>query len=103
MVVPEIDQRTFAARHSADDAVVIDVREPAEYASGHVPGARNLPLGGLARAVDELPRSRPVYVLCQSGSRSAKATNLLRSAGVDAINVAGGTTAWTRSGHPIEK
>jgi len=96
----EIDMTTFAAAH-ADGAVVIDVREPAEYVAGHVPGARLIPLGNLPAHLRELPRDRPVYVICASGNRSGAAADFLIRAGIDARSVAGGTHGWACSGRPI--
>ena len=73
---------------------LLDVREPAEYAAGHVPGAASIPLGQLAVRVAEVPIGREVAVLCRSGARSARATDLLRTQGRDAVNVTGGMLAW---------
>ncbi|MET9315875.1 rhodanese-like domain-containing protein [Kribbella sp. NPDC003505] len=84
-------------------ATVVDVREPREYADGHVPGAVNIPMGRLPGRIDEIDRSAPVYVVCATGNRSSAMTQLLIGAGFDAYNVAGGTSAWIRSGHPIHK
>lgn len=100
-MVPEIDQNTFAARVAAGD-VVLDVRESREYRAGHVPGARNVPMSTLPTRLPELPQGPAVYVVCESGGRSARATALLRSVGIAAVNVAGGTGAWIRSGRPVE-
>ena len=80
---------------------VVDVREPAEYVAGHVPGAVLIPMGQLPDRLAELDREAPVYVLCASGNRSAAMTDFLRSAGFDAYSVAGGTGAWARSGQPV--
>ncbi|MEV4701724.1 rhodanese-like domain-containing protein [Actinoplanes sp. NPDC049316] len=96
----EVDLATFATRHG-EGAVVIDVREPFEYASGHVPGAEAVPLSRLAARAGGLPRGVPVYVICASGNRSLMAAEHLRRAGVDAWSVAGGTAAWQRAGHPV--
>ncbi|WP_127500305.1 rhodanese-like domain-containing protein [Actinoplanes solisilvae] len=96
----EIDQTTFAAAHR-DGAVVVDVREPFEYAGGHVPGAVLIPLRQLASRVAELPRGVPVYVVCASGNRSLSAADYLAAAGINAWSVAGGTGAWLRAGRPI--
>jgi rhodanese-related sulfurtransferase len=101
-VIPEIDQNTFAARLAEGDALVVDVREAREYRPGHVPGARNLPLGVLPVRLPELPKDRPVYVIYQSGSRSTQATALMRSVGIDAASVAGGTGAWVDAPRPVE-
>lgn len=98
----EIDQNGFAARLAEGNAFVLDVREAREYRPGHVPGARNLPLSVLPARVAEVPKDRPVYVVCQAGGRSAQAAVLLRAVGVDAVDVLGGTGAWIDSGRPIE-
>ena len=91
------------AADALDRGVVIDVREPVEYREGHLPGAVNIPMGQLAARMGEIDRDRPVYVVCASGSRSSAMTDVLTAAGFDATNVAGGTSAWVRSGRPIEK
>lgn len=101
-MVPEIDQHAFAVRLAAGDAVVIDVRESHEFRPAHVPGARNLPLSVLPARMTELPKNRPIYVICQSGRRSAQAAAAMRAAGLNATNVAGGTGEWIRSGRTVE-
>ncbi len=101
-MIPEIDETTFAARLAEGDALVIDVREVHEYRPGHVPGALNVPLSVLAARLPEVPKDRPVYVICRSGARSAQATALMRGVGIDATNVAGGTGAWIEAGRPVE-
>ena len=90
------------AREQAGGATVVDVREPGEYVAGHVPGTTLIPMGQLSSRLAELDRSRPVYLVCASGNRSAAMTDLLRAAGYDAYSVAGGTSAWARSGRPVE-
>lgn len=82
-------------------ATVIDCREPHEYTAGHAPGAVLLPLGLLADQIATLPTSGPVYVICQSGNRSLRATDFLRSHGIEAYSVAGGTSGWRAAGHPV--
>jgi rhodanese-related sulfurtransferase len=96
-----IDQ--LAAASDQETASIIDVREPAEYREGHVPAARNVPMSQFTNRLHEIDRDRPVYVVCASGNRSAVVADFLTSSGIEAINVAGGTTAWVRSGRPIEK
>ncbi len=80
---------------------MVDVREPDEYATGHVPGARLIPLGALAARVAELPRDRTVFVMCASGNRSLRAATALAGMGVPATSVAGGTSAWRQAGHRV--
>jgi rhodanese-related sulfurtransferase len=98
--VREVALSTFAAAH-ADGALVVDVREAAEYLSGHVPGAQLIPMGQLSSRLAELPRVAPVYVICASGNRSSSMTSFLVRAGYDAWSVAGGTSAWTGTGRPV--
>jgi rhodanese-related sulfurtransferase len=75
--------------------VLIDVREPDEFARGYVEGAVNVPLGRLADRVGEFDIGSATYVICQSGHRSAKAVRLLKRAGFEeAYSVKGGTSAW---------
>ena len=75
--------------------VLIDVREPYEFASGHVKGAVNVPLGQLAQRLDRLDPSAETFVICQSGHRSATAAGVLKRAGFEhAYSVKGGTSAW---------
>jgi rhodanese-related sulfurtransferase len=84
-------------------AVVIDVREPHEYADGHIPGAALMPLMTVPQRVDELPTDRTVYIVCAVGARSAQAAAFLASRGVDAVNVDGGTVEWVAAGYPVER
>jgi rhodanese-related sulfurtransferase len=96
----DIDQ---AAAEIERGAKLVDVREPAEYREGHVPGAVNVPMSQLSGRLGEIQRDRPVYVVCASGNRSSAMTDVLAAAGFDAVNVGGGTAAWIRSGRTIEK
>ncbi len=98
--VPEVDVDELDQARSRG-APVFDVRQPDEYDAGHVPGARLIPLAEVGVRLPELPTEGPVYVICLSGGRSAKATELLRRNGFDAISVAGGTKAWLDSGRPV--
>jgi rhodanese-related sulfurtransferase len=102
MDVPEVDVATLEAR-SAESTSLIDVRRPDEFATGRVPGARLIPLGELVERIDEVPTEGTVYVICATGARSAKAAAHLRSLGIDAVNVAGGTKAWMEAGMPIDR
>jgi glyoxylase-like metal-dependent hydrolase (beta-lactamase superfamily II)/rhodanese-related sulfurtransferase len=81
---------------------LLDVREPEEYARGHVPGAVNLPQADLATRLAEVPRDRPVYLICQGGFRSLRAAQFLRQQGLeDVASVKGGTGAWHAAGKPM--
>lgn len=92
--VPSDDVRT--------GPILLDVREPSEWVHGHIAGSLNIPLGELAERIDEIDRTRTVFVICRSGNRSALATRLLRSIGVEAYNVRGGVTAWADAGRTLE-
>jgi rhodanese-related sulfurtransferase len=87
----------------AGSTLVIDVREPFEYADGHVPGAEPMPLRSVPEHVAELPTDRPVYVVCAVGGRSGQAAAFLAARGVDAVNVDGGTDAWVAAGYPVDR
>jgi rhodanese-related sulfurtransferase len=95
--VPEIDVEELEAQHAAG-AVIFDVREPDEYEDAHVPGAILVPLATVPDRLRDFPTEGPVYLICAAGARSRRAAEFLRSNGVDAINVAGGTKAWLAAG-----
>lgn len=99
--VPEVDVQVLA-QALTEGAPLIDVREPAEYAEFHAPGAVLIPLGEAAERAGEVPADRPVYVICRSGGRSASAVEQWRAQGIDAVNVAGGTLAWIEAGYPVD-
>lgn len=79
-----------------DDFDLLDVREPHEYAIAQIPGARLVPLGGLADAIPSLDRDRDIVIHCRSGARSAKAVRQLQAAGFTRVwNVVGGILRWS--------
>lgn len=93
-----------ATRLYNDDALVLDVREDKEYAAGHIPKARHIPLGQLAGRLGELDKfkDKPILVTCRSGSRSAHACRTLKKAGFQTVyNQAGGIIAWERANLPV--
>lgn len=77
-----------------DGYTLLDVRQDWEYAEGHMPGARLLPLADLPDRLGEVPKDRPVLAYCRSGKRSAAASGLLAGEGFDVLNILGGMTAW---------
>ena len=89
-----------AAHERTGTAILLDVREPDEWTAGHAPGAHHMPLGTVDPGA--IPADTPVLCVCRSGGRSAKATEVLRAAGIDATNVAGGMNAWAEAGLPVE-
>ncbi|MEQ1502471.1 MAG: rhodanese-like domain-containing protein [Myxococcota bacterium] len=85
--------------------VLIDVRTRDEYGSGHVPGARNIPVAelGMHTSTDLAPfRGEEVWLICQSGGRSSRGASTLAAAGFHTVNVKGGTSAWQAAGYPTE-
>jgi rhodanese-related sulfurtransferase len=99
-MVREVHLPAFALA-LADDALVVDIRQPDEYHCGHVPGARLMPLESLPDWGRKLPTDRPVYVISARGQRSRRVVAWLRAGGVDAYSVAGGTGGWARTGRPL--
>jgi rhodanese-related sulfurtransferase len=82
------------ARHAF--FALVDVREPAEFAAGHIPGAVSLPLSGLSATYHQIPKGLRLVVYCRTGHRSAKAVEFLRANGYElAVSLAGGYTAYT--------
>jgi rhodanese-related sulfurtransferase len=79
-------------------ALLLDVREPEEFAAGHAPGALLVPVGELAARVDELPDDTVIICVCRSGVRSATAADLLVAQGREAANLVGGMLAWSSEG-----
>lgn len=85
----------------AAGAILLDVREDAEWRAGHAPKARHIPLSRLSARLHDLPPNRTVITVCRSGHRSARAAALLARDGRDAVNLAGGMHAWARAGLPV--
>ena len=89
-----------------EKAVVIDVCEPEEFAQGHVAGAKNVPLAQLADQLPKLVKNKttPVVLLCQAGSRAARAASQAQKLGyTQAQPLAGGLKAWREASLPIDK
>jgi rhodanese-related sulfurtransferase len=81
---------------------VIDVREPFEFAGGHIPGVRNIAMALVPLRIDEIKGAGPVWVVCESGNRSWQVADYLSRHGVEAFNVNGGMAAWRAAGLPQE-
>jgi len=101
--LPPVEEVGIEALHGLGaDAVLLDVREPEEYAYGHVPNAVNLPQAELATRLAEVPRDRPVFIICESVMRSLRTTQFLRQMGYAQVTtVRGGTAAWRKSGQRV--
>jgi rhodanese-related sulfurtransferase len=93
--VKTITTDQLADELNAGKPILLDVREPYEFAEGHVPGARNVPLETLASAAEKLDPAARTLIICRSGHRSATAAKALKRGGfTDVHSVKGGTLAW---------
>lgn len=95
-----------ATRLMNDDALVLDVREDKEWAEGHIPNARHIPMAQLASRLAELDKfkDKPVVVGCRSGHRSATVCRTLKKHGFEHVhNLAGGILAWEQAGLPVTR
>jgi rhodanese-related sulfurtransferase len=104
--IPQVAPAALQARLQAgEQIVVIDVREPDEFAKGKIPGAFPIPRGVLEPQVDgRLPRESTVVLYCGVGARSALACRSLAEMGYDKVeNLEGGWHAWVGSGLPVEQ
>ena len=104
--VPEVSPADLQSRLSGgEQIVVIDVREPEEFARGKIPGAYTIPRGVLEMQVDgRLPRESTVVLYCGAGGRSALAAKSLTDMGYEKVeNLQGGWGAWMQSGLPVEQ
>jgi rhodanese-related sulfurtransferase len=100
-ISPE-DAQGRATAEGADRALIVDVREPGEFAQARIPGSVLIPLGQFIERYAELPADRPLLMVCRSGSRSAGATAfLLRNGFPEVANIAGGILAWYQAGLPV--
>jgi phage shock protein E len=102
---PDISATELHQRREAGAApVVIDVRTPAEYASGHVPGAINIPFDQVAQRIAEIDAPQGVALYCMVGPRARKGEAALLAAGYESVfHLEGGLAAWQAAGLPIER
>lgn len=85
-------------------AVLIDVREPSEHATGHIPGVTLIPMGQVADRLDEIPEDQPVIFTCRTGRRSLAVATQLRELGYDNVySQRGGITEWQAMGLDVER
>jgi phage shock protein E len=101
---PSIAASELSARRASGVApVVIDVRTPEEYASGHIPGALNIPFDQVARRISEVDAPHGVALYCMVGPRARKGESALLSAGYTSVlHLEGGLAAWQAAGLPVE-
>jgi len=106
LTIPEVTPAALQTRlEGGEQIVVIDVREPDEFAKGKIPGAYTIPRGVLEMQLDgRLPREATVVLYCGGGARSALACKSLAEMGYDKVeNLAGGWHGWVGSGLPVEQ
>ncbi len=100
----ELDPPQVADELATSSGVLVDVREAHEFRAGRAAAALHIPLGQLAGRAAELPRDRPIFLICATGNRSKVAARILLNAGFSrAVNVRGGTAAWMRHGLPMTR
>ena len=103
---PEIGTLEATRRMNQGGSLVLDVRDATEFATGHLPGARNIPAGDLAGRLEEIRKfqSKPVLISCRNGARSGAACRVLTNAGfTDVALLKGGLAAWREASLPVEK
>ena len=96
-----IDADSAADLLAAQTIVVVDVRQHAEWKTGHIQDAIHIPLGQLSRRQQQLPRGKTIVTVCRSGHRSALAARTLTRAGHEVLNLRGGMNAWAQAGLPL--
>jgi len=103
--LPNVTPGELSQRLAKDrDLVILDVREPAEWTDGHVPGARHIPMRQVAERLGELPRDRRIALTCAGGARSSLVASMLLARGfTDLVNVWGGMTGWAQAGLPTAR
>jgi rhodanese-related sulfurtransferase len=94
VTVTTVDAGEWEAWVEANDALVLDIREPREWAGGTLPGSTLISMGELIERIDELPRDRPILCVCRVGSRSHQVAAYLGTVGFDRVaNLRGGLKA----------
>ncbi|MDP9073707.1 MAG: rhodanese-like domain-containing protein [Actinomycetota bacterium] len=100
--IPQITVHDLKARLDTGELSVLDVRQPAEWAAGHIAGATFITGGELPGRLDDIPDTPVVATVCGSGYRSSVASSLLAARGHNVINVLGGMTAWSNAHYPTD-
>ncbi len=98
-ISPADYQSKFGA---GSEHLLLDVRTPEEFASGHIPGAVNISVDSLSQRLSEVPQDKPVVVYCRSGNRSNQAAQILDQAGYTQIYDLGGIVTWQQQGYPVQ-
>jgi len=100
----DVDVATVEAIRQNPGVYLLDVREPDEYAAGHIPGITLIPMGEVGARLAELPRDKEIIVTCRTGNRSGQVADLLREQGFTNVhNMTGGIVAWEEAGYAVEQ
>ena len=101
-MIRKVTPQEAAAAIGAGDAILFDVREPAEFAAGHIAEAMSVPLSQLPRVLARLPAKRGIIFQCERGARGERACAVAVASGrTDVANLAGGLAAWRQAGLPV--
>jgi rhodanese-related sulfurtransferase len=99
-----VDIDSYREHFKPGDHTLVDVREPEEWVSGHLPGAIHIPLNDLPDRLSEIPGDKPVVLVCAVGSRSFHGSQFLLESGfMEVYNLSDGTMGWMRKGLPLER
>ena len=102
-LAPAVDVDTVRAVQDNPNVFLLDVREPDEYASGHIAGITLIPMGEVAARLSELPKDKEIIITCRTGNRSGQVADFLREQGFTNVhNMEGGIVAWEEAGYPVE-
>lgn len=95
----ELNEKLKFGKHP----LVLDVRQPEEFRTGHISGAKLIPLNELQRRIKELPKGREIVCVCASGNRSTSAAKTLAKEGYTVLNLSGGMMSWRKAKLPVQK
>lgn len=106
----QIDVKNISAKQAKElidnekDVFILDVRTKEEYRESHIKGSHLIPIQGLERNINKIPKDKKVVVHCASGKRSAPACEILKDKGLKELyNIEGGILKWQKEGYPVEK
>ena len=100
-IFKSLTPQEYQAAYATRDHLLVDVRTPEEFASGHIPGAVNIALQTLPQQMATLPKEQPVVLYCRSGARSREAASMLSQGGFSDIYDLGGFIEWRAQGLPV--
>ncbi|MDX8389706.1 MAG: rhodanese-like domain-containing protein [Mariprofundaceae bacterium] len=104
MTVNELYPLWLTAKENGRACCIVDVRQPEEYAAGHIPSVTLKPLDQINQLLKGLPEDEMIYLVCRSGMRSQVAAKILFEQGFENLtNIDGGTMEWIKMGYPIDK